>query len=58
MKGANSKPYFTEIYKTVGEWFPQAENYVLPNASHVMLQMNPKAAAERLVQFFAKYLTY
>ena len=55
MTGANTTPYFREIYETVRSWLPQAENFVLPNASHCMLQMNPKGAAERLASFFSSH---
>lgn len=55
MTGTNSQPYFREIYETVRAWLPQAENFVLPNSTHAMLQMNPKGAAERLVSFFSSH---
>ncbi len=53
MMGANTNSYFREIYETVCSWVPHAENFVLPNATHAMLQTNPKAAAERLASFFS-----
>ncbi len=55
MTGANAKPYFGEIHETVRTWLPHAENFVLPNASHCMLQTNPKVAAERLASFFLSH---
>lgn len=53
MRGANTQPYFREIYETVQQWLPHAKNVVLPNATHAMLQTNPKGAAEQLANFFA-----
>jgi pimeloyl-ACP methyl ester carboxylesterase len=55
MRGANTPPYFREIYETVQTWLPQAENFVLPNAPHAMLQSNPSGAADRLASFFARH---
>jgi pimeloyl-ACP methyl ester carboxylesterase len=55
LSGANTKPYFREIHETVRMWLPHAESSELPNATHAMLQTNPKGAAERLVSFFSRY---
>jgi pimeloyl-ACP methyl ester carboxylesterase len=53
--GAETTPYFREVYETIQAWLPQAENFVLPNATHAMLQTNPKGIAERLASFFARH---
>jgi 3-oxoadipate enol-lactonase len=55
IRGADTRPYFRDIYETVQTWLPQAENFVLPGANHCMLQMNPKGAAERLADFFLRH---
>lgn len=55
MRGANTQPYFIECFDMVKTWFPQAENFVLPQAPHTMLQNNPQGTAERLVSFLAKH---
>jgi pimeloyl-ACP methyl ester carboxylesterase len=55
VRGADTRPYFREVYDTVAEWLPHAENFVLPNANHCMLQMNPRGAAERLADFFSQH---
>jgi hypothetical protein len=34
-------------------WLSHAENFVLPKATHAMLQTNPKGAAERLASFLS-----
>ena len=55
MTGANTRPYFREIHETVRTWLPHAENLVLPNANHGMLQTNPQGAAECLASFFSRH---
>jgi len=53
--GADTQPYFREIYKRVGAWLPQAENVEVPDSNHCILQMNPGAAAQHLADFFARH---
>ena len=53
--GADTRPYFREIYKRVGAWLPQAENIEVPDSNHCILQMNPGAAAQHLADFFARH---
>lgn len=53
--GAHTRPYLRKVYETVKEWLPHAENVVLPDATHCMLQTNPKGAAERLADFFSRH---
>ena len=55
MRGANTNPYFRDIYEMMKSWLPHAENFVLPNATHAMLQVNPQGAAERLTSFFSSH---
>jgi pimeloyl-ACP methyl ester carboxylesterase len=55
MMGANTRSYFQEVYETVRTWLPHAKNFVLPSATHAMLQTNPKGAAERLAGFFSRH---
>ncbi|MEZ4866096.1 MAG: alpha/beta hydrolase [Caldilineaceae bacterium] len=55
MRGENTRSYFREVYETVQQWLPSAENFVLPNATHCMLQTNPRCAADRLADFFARH---
>lgn len=55
MRGAHTRPYLQDVYETVQEWLPHAENVVLPDATHAMLQMNPKGAAEHLADFFSRH---
>lgn len=53
--GANTRAYFREIHDTVRTWLPHAEDVELPNATHSMLQTNPKGAAECLASFFSRH---
>jgi pimeloyl-ACP methyl ester carboxylesterase len=54
-RGANTRAYFRDVYALIREWLPQAENFVVPDATHAMLQTNPPAIAERLARFFADH---
>jgi len=53
MRGVNTQPYFRECFETVQMWLSHAENFVLANSTHAMLQTNPKGAAERLASFMS-----
>ena len=55
LRGAGTVSYMREVYETLQTWLPQAENDVLPDASHAMTQTNPRGAAERLARFFAAH---
>lgn len=55
MRGSDTQPYFKEVYETMQEWLPQADNVVLTDANHCMLQMNPRGAAEHLATFFGRH---
>ena len=53
--GADSAPMFREVHKVVLEWLPQAEELVLPNATHLLQMMNPRDMAAGLVDFFIRH---
>jgi pimeloyl-ACP methyl ester carboxylesterase len=55
LRGANTTSYFQEIHETLQTWLPQAESFVVPQATHAMLQTNPKATAEILANFFSRH---
>jgi pimeloyl-ACP methyl ester carboxylesterase len=55
IRGSDTRPYFREVFETVQNWLPQAESFVLPDANHCQLQMNPKGVAERLADFFSRH---
>jgi pimeloyl-ACP methyl ester carboxylesterase len=55
LRGANTTSYFRDIYETVQMWLPQAESAVVPQASHAMMQTNPKATAEILANFLSNH---
>ena len=52
--GERSRPYFHETHELMKDWFPQAENVVLPDSTHFMLEMNPTGSARVLGEFFSK----
>jgi pimeloyl-ACP methyl ester carboxylesterase len=53
--GENSPSLFKDIHETVQTWIPHAEQAVVPEATHAMLQEQPKASAEILATFFARH---
>ena len=53
--GENSSQYFHEGNAALLEWMPQAERFVLPNATHGLQYMNPDGMAEGLAAFLAKH---
>jgi hypothetical protein len=40
--------FLSRCEETLRAWLPQATTSVVPDASHAILQMNPRAVAERL----------
>lgn len=46
---------FRETHELLVEWLPQAEIFVLPNATHLLQAMNPHGVAGALAEFFARY---
>jgi pimeloyl-ACP methyl ester carboxylesterase len=55
VRGGDTTDYFREAYETIQVWLPQAENVIVPNSPHTVLQTAPKDAAEELVNFFARH---
>lgn len=53
--GGDSGPIFYEVQATLESWFPDAETLVIPHSTHSIPLMNPRALAEGLAHFFAKY---
>lgn len=53
--GADSIPIFREVHEVLLEWLPQAEELVLPNATHLLQMVNPRDLAEGLAGFFIRH---
>lgn len=53
--GSDSLPFFTAIDERVRSWLPQTETFILPEANHLLMVMNPRGMAEALAAFFARY---
>lgn len=53
--GAISDPFFVEGDELIHHWLPQAETFVVPDASHGLQFMNPGAVAQGLMAFMAKH---
>jgi pimeloyl-ACP methyl ester carboxylesterase len=53
--GAASGPLFWAIDDQVRSLLPQAESFALPQATHLLMVMNPSDMASRLALFFAHH---
>ena len=53
--GAESAPRFAQGSALVRSWFPQAEHFVVPEASHLLMVQNPEALAQGLSDFFNRH---
>jgi pimeloyl-ACP methyl ester carboxylesterase len=53
--GNDSAPVFIESHDLVMQWFPQAEELRIPEATHGLQMINPRAIAEGLSRFFAQH---
>lgn len=53
--GAESFTFSRRAHKQIAAWFPQAEAYVLPGASHTLLIANPHDMAVALAGFLARH---
>lgn len=51
--GTESAPVFREVNVLLKEWFPEAQELVVPNATHALQMMNPSAVAQGLARFYA-----
>jgi pimeloyl-ACP methyl ester carboxylesterase len=48
-------PRFGETHRLLLGWLPQAEEFVLPGATHALQMQNPRDLAPALVGFFARH---
>ena len=48
-------PIWIERQELLLSWFPHAEAFVLPDATHLMQAQNPRGMAEALADFFARH---
>lgn len=47
-------PRFSEVYRLLLAWLPNAEGFILPNATHFLMVENPHDMAEALGAFFKR----
>jgi pimeloyl-ACP methyl ester carboxylesterase len=52
---ARTASFFTDVHETVQSWIPHAQRAVVPDATHAMLEEQPKASAQLLAGFFARH---
>jgi hypothetical protein len=55
VRSANTSANFRSSFEKLQGWLAQAENYIVPDSSHAMLQLQPKIVSERLNSFFARH---
>jgi pimeloyl-ACP methyl ester carboxylesterase len=53
--GTETAPMFHESHALIKHWMPQAEELVVPQATHALQYMNPSAVAEGLAHFLARH---
>jgi pimeloyl-ACP methyl ester carboxylesterase len=53
--GTETAPMFRESHDLVKQWMPQAEELVVPQATHALQYMNPSAVADGLARFLARH---
>jgi pimeloyl-ACP methyl ester carboxylesterase len=52
MAGANTAPAFKEVSALLMEWYPGAQEVVVPAATHALQMVNPGAVAQALARFY------
>jgi pimeloyl-ACP methyl ester carboxylesterase len=53
--GTDSPDVFKNVAEVIAEWISQAENYVVPDSSHTIMQMNPGHAAQLITDFVERH---
>ena len=56
--GERSKPGFVEGAQAVQTWFPRAERFTLPDATHLLMVEQPDAMTAELLRFFEAHPLY
>jgi pimeloyl-ACP methyl ester carboxylesterase len=55
LRGANSPEAFRRVWEAVADWIPRAENAVVPDTSHCILQVNPGGAARLIAEHVTRH---
>jgi pimeloyl-ACP methyl ester carboxylesterase len=55
MRGDKTPANFRASFENLAAWLPQAENFIVPDSSHAMLQLQPKVVTERLHSFLMRH---
>jgi 3-oxoadipate enol-lactonase len=48
-------PRFGEAHRLLLAWLPQAEEFIMPGATHLMQLEDPRGMAEALAAFWARH---
>jgi pimeloyl-ACP methyl ester carboxylesterase len=51
IRGEHTLPFFRQAYLTLQKRLPHCESLIVPGVSHVVLQMAPQMAAQRITEF-------
>ena len=54
-KSVSLDPRFRETYELLLSWLPNAEGFVLPDATHLLQVEHPRAMAEALAEFYGRH---
>jgi pimeloyl-ACP methyl ester carboxylesterase len=54
-RSAEIDPTTREAHDLLRDWVPQTEEYLLPDATHLLQMMNPAGMAEGLARFFESH---
>ena len=52
---SNPRPFMEEVYQTIQQWFPQADNVMIPDSYHCILEGKPAESAALLADFFSRH---
>ena len=55
IRGENTAPTFPERIELLLSWLPNAEEFVLPSATHLLHLEDPRGMADGLAAFFARH---
>lgn len=53
--GTETASMFRESHELIKQWLPQAEELAIPQVTHGLEYMNPRAVADGLALFFASH---
>jgi pimeloyl-ACP methyl ester carboxylesterase len=55
IRGEHTPPFFREAYLTLQRRLPHCESFIVPGASHCLIQMAPGVIAQRIAEFVHRH---